>query len=178
MKKNTIIIVLAVFVGVNLTLNLLNMKDKKIGYVNSHQLIYEFDGMKEMQLKFQAISKEWEANLDTLKIEYQKSLNNYQASYDQLTNEEKAIQENLLRVQQNNIVQYSKNIENQSKEEEKKMLDAVLNQVNSLVEAYGNKKNYDLIFGTTDSGNLLYGDVAVNITDEVINEINANYAGL
>lgn len=178
MKKNVTILVLAVFIGVNLVLNIFNMKDKKIGYVNSHQLIYEFDGMKEMQLKFQAISQEWQANLDTLKLEYQKSLVSYQQIAEQLTEQERTERENLLRVQQNNVLQYAENIKQQSKDQEQKMLKAVLDQVNSLVEDYGSRKKYDLIFGTTESGNLLYGDVAVDITQEVIDEINENYEGL
>ena len=111
-------------------------------------------------------------------MEYQKSLTSYQQVVNELTIDERVIRENLLKVQQNNVIQYSENIKNLSKEEEDKMLGAVLNQVNSLVEAYGKEKDYDIIFGTTLSGNLLYGNDAVDITEELIVEINKSYEGV
>ena len=113
MKKNAIIIALSVVVFINLALNILDRKStKKVAYVKSQELIYAFNGMKEMQLKFQEKSKEWEANLDTLKMEYQKSLTSYQQVVNELTIDERVIRENLLKVQQNNLIQYSENIKN------------------------------------------------------------------
>lgn len=179
MKKNAIIITLSVLVIINLMLNILDRKPtKKVAYVKSQELIYAFNGMKEMQLKFQEKSKEWDANIDTLRMEYQKSLSHYQQIINDLTVEEKMIQENLLRVQQNNLIQYSDNIKKMSKEDEDKMLGAVLNQVNGLIEVYGKKNNYELIFGTTLSGNILYGNDAIDITEELIIEINKSYEGI
>ena len=88
-------------VFINLALNILDRKStKKVAYVKSQELIYAFNGMKEMQLKFQEKSKEWEANLDTLKMEYQKSLTSYQQVVNELTIDERVIRENLLKVQQ------------------------------------------------------------------------------
>ena len=79
MKKNIIITVLAIGIVVNLGLTIFNIKStKKVAYVRSQDLVSAFDGMKEMQLKFQEKSKTWEANIDTLKMEYQKSVTDYQ----------------------------------------------------------------------------------------------------
>ncbi|MBL4670397.1 MAG: OmpH family outer membrane protein [Flavobacteriales bacterium] len=178
MKKNVIIVLLVVGVTANLVLNLLDRKyEKKLGYVRSQDLVYAFDGMKEMQLKFQEQSKVWEANMDTLKMEYQRSLSEYQGVMAQLTTEEKITREQLLYAQKNNILQYSENIQLKSKEEEDKMLEGVLNQVNSFVEEYGKDNNYDLILGTTLAGSILYGEEAIDITQELIVEINNNYNG-
>lgn len=178
MKKNVTIIVLSIFVTINLVMNIMDRKtNKKMAYVKSQDLVYAYTGMKEMQLKFQEQSKIWESNLDTLKFEFQRALNEYQSQMMQLTPEEKMTRENLLHVQQNNIAQYSESIKNKSQEEEKKMLEGVLNQINSFVEEYGKNNNYDLIFGTTLSGNILYGDDAIDITQELIQEINISYEG-
>lgn len=178
MKKNIAILVLSIFVAINLVMNIMDRKaSKKIAYVRSQDLVYAYTGMKEMQLKFQEQSKGWESNLDTLKFEFQRALNEYQSQRIQLTTEEKMTRENLLRIQQNNIVQYTENIKNKSQEEEKKMLEGVLNQVNSFVEEYGKENNYDLILGTTSSGSILYGEEAIDITQELIQEINVDYEG-
>jgi len=178
MKKKIVIAILSLVVVANLTMNILDQfSNQKLAYVRSQDLVYAFNGMKEMQLKFQDQSKVWEANIDTLKIEYQQAVNNYQAVMNQLSDEEKASRENLLYAQKNNVVQYSESIQLKSKEEEEKMLAGVLNQVNSFVESYGKKNNYKLIFGTTLSGNILYGEEVIDITEEVIQELNNNYDG-
>lgn len=178
MKKNLIIVLISVFVIINLIMNISGrLADKKLAYVKSQDLVYAFTGMKEMQLKFQEKTKAWEDNIDTLKIEYQKSLSSYQEVMNQLGDEEKATRENLLYAQKNNLLQYSESIQLKSKEEEQKMLEGVLNQVNSFVEAYGRKNNYDLIFGTTAAGNILYGKEVIDITQDVIRELNNDYDG-
>jgi outer membrane protein len=178
MKKNSIIILLLAIVTANLVMNILDKKsEKKLAYVRSQDLVYAFDGMKEMQLKFQEQPKKLEANLDTLKMEYQRSLNEYKALMNELSNDEKITREQLLYAQKNNVIQYAENIQLKSKEEEEKMLEGVLNQVNSFVEEYGQKNDYDLILGTTISGSILYGEETIDITEELILELNNNYNG-
>lgn len=165
-------------VTANLVMNILDKKsEKKLAYVRSQDLVYAFDGMKEMQLKFQEQSKKLEANLDTLKMEYQRSLNEYKVLMNELSNDEKITREQLLYAQKNNVIQYAENIQLKSKEEEEKMLEGVLNQVNSFVEEYGQKNDYDLILGTTISGSILYGEETIDITEELILELNNNYNG-
>jgi outer membrane protein len=159
-------------------MNIFDQTSKKtLAYVRSQDLVYAFDGMKEMQLKFQEKSKMWEADIDTLKSEYQRSLGQYKEVVNQLSAEEKAVRENLLYTQKNNLIQYSERISLQSKEEEDQMLEGVLNQVNSFVEEYGKEHNYSLILGTTLSGSILYGEEGIDITQELITEINNNYHG-
>jgi len=169
---------LLTIVTANLVMNILDKKsEKKLAYVRSQDLVYAFDGMKEMQLKFQEQSKKLEANLDTLKMEYQRSLNEYKVLMNELSNDEKITREQLLYAQKNNVIQYAENIQLKSKEEEEKMLEGVLNQVNSFVEEYGQKNDYDLILGTTISGSILYGEETIDITEELILELNNNYNG-
>lgn len=178
MKKNAIIIAVGIMVAINLVMNIIDYRSpKKLAYVRSQDLVYAYDGMKMMQLKFQAQTRIWEANMDTLRMEYQGSWNDYQQIIDQLSVEEKITRENLLRVQQNNIVQYSESTKVTAQEQEEKMLEGVLNQVNSFVEEYGKENGYDLILGTTMSGSILYGDEVIDITEELITEININYEG-
>jgi len=62
------------------------------------------------------------------------------------------------------------------KKDETEMTQSVLNQVNSFVEQYGKEKGYDIVFGTTNSGNLLYAKESMDITKEVLEALNANYS--
>jgi len=43
------------------------------------------------------------------------------------------------------------------------------------LEQYGKDNGYDLLLGTTDGGNVLYGTPALDITQEVLDALNETY---
>lgn len=148
---------------------------KKIGYVKSNELVYEYTGMKEAQVSFKEKLKVMQANADTLASEFQRNLNVYNAEYSQLSGEERQKREALLGKQEENVNQYRHVVEEKARNEEQEMTEGVLNQINSFVEEYSKKHGYDLILGTTGSGNILYGEDAIDITKDLLQELNASY---
>ena len=48
--------------------------------------------------------------------------------------------------------------------------------INSFLKTYNQTKGYDLIISNTGFDNLLYGNPAYNITDEIVEGLNARYA--
>lgn len=163
-----------VAINIGLTVWVLN-RSVKVAYVRSQDLVYNYLGMKEVQNKFESQKQAWQSNLDTLKMDFQRSLSKFQEEYKQLTEPEKKTREQMLRAQENNVIQYNEAVTAKYKEEEDKMLQGVLNQVNSFVEKYGKEKEYDIILGTTLSGSILYGENTMDITEEVLAELNKNY---
>ena len=76
------------------------------------------------------------------------------------------------------IERYKAEIEKQAAESEEKMMIAILNQINSFIEVYGDKHNYDIIMGATNQGNILYAKEShTDITEEVLKSLNEQYAG-
>ncbi|MBI4646903.1 MAG: OmpH family outer membrane protein [Bacteroidia bacterium] len=97
---------------------------------------------------------------------------------ENLDQQQRAIKEQVLTDQKNDIIKYTQTINNNAKEEENKMLEGVLNQINSFSEEYGKTNGYDLVFGTTLSGSILYGCPARDITDEILEALNNRYKGI
>lgn len=170
-----VIAIISLLLGGMLLFDKLNTK--KIAYVRSTELIYNYLGMKEAQRKFQQKSEAWKANVDTLKSDYNRTLSKYTVEVASLSKEERQKRENYLNDQQKNLMSYSQAISDNAKQEDDKVTQAVLNQINSFVEEYGKKNNYDIILGTTVSGSLLYGKESIDITEEVLKELNRNYKG-
>ena len=148
---------------------------KKIGYVKSNELVYEYVGMKEAQVAFKEKLKVMQANADTLASEFQRNLNLYNAEYSQLSGEERQKREALLGKQEENVTQYRHVVEEKARNEEQEMTEGVLNQINSFIEEYGKNHGYDLILGTTGSGSILYGEDAIDITKDLLQELNQSY---
>lgn len=149
--------------------------DKKIAFVRSSDLVNEYLGMKEAQNSYKEKTDVWQANIDTLELDLQKAISKYNTEAASLSKEDKLQREQFLQKQQQNLMQYSDAIRNKAKEEDEKITHGVLNQVNSFVEEYAKKNGYDLIFGTTLSGSILYGTDALDITEKVLDELNKQY---
>jgi len=173
--KKFIIIGMSLLVA-NLLLTALSLSSvTKVAFVRSQELVYGYKGMEEMHTKFQAQTQVWQANIDTLKRDYQKARQQYEQMADRLSSQEKQNREHTLQVQEENMIQYAEMVNAKAREAEDKMLQGVLHQVNSFVEVYGRAKGYDIILGTTLSGSVLYGEEAIDITDELLMALNKNY---
>lgn len=174
--KSTITLIIAILALVLSTLSITGFfQKKKVAYVRSTDLVYGYLGMKEAQAEYQKKSQMWTMNIDTLQKDYQLGFSRYTAEVSRLNPAQKAERERLLSEQQKNIMTYTKAVNEQAKMEDEKITKGVLNQINSFVEEYGQENGYDIILGTTDSGNLLYGKESMDITDIVLKELNISY---
>lgn len=141
-----------------------------IAYVRNEYLIENFDGMKEAQKAFDVKFQGQRNYLDSLGVIYKTAQAAYASSKDKTT-------ETNLRQMQAQLIQYNNYYKAITDEEDKKMTEQVLNQVNGYIKEYGDKNGYDLIEGTTNGGNILYGSTSMDITEELLKAINRMYKG-
>jgi outer membrane protein len=153
------------------------MNVPRIAYVRSGDLVYGYDGMKEARSAYELKSKQWQASIDTLQHDLQRAISEYNLQYAKLSVKERGEREALLKNQENNLGTYSQSMQEQAQKEDTKMTEGVLNQVNSFVETYAEEHGYDIVIGTTQSGNLLYGKNYMDITDELLKALNESYKG-
>lgn len=177
MKFNLSVIVSITALSISVATIFLTDRSPKIRYVRSYELVYGYLGMQEAQRELEEKSRVWKANIDTLQQDYRLSLGNYTANAASLSANEKTEQEKLLMQQQQNLLSYSQAMDAKAKEEDEKVTEGVLNQINSFVMEYGKENGYEIILGTTLSGSLLYGDETIDITEEVLDALNRNYKG-
>jgi outer membrane protein len=148
-----------------------------IAYIRSKDLVYGYFAMKDAHQNFENKSKMWKMNLDTLQKDYSGALEQFKAVQASLPAAEKEKEAKVLMKQEQDMVAYSQAVNKKAQQEDEKITQGVLNQVNSFVEDYGKSKGYEVILGTTLSGSVLYGDKAIDITDEVLEALNRNYKG-
>lgn len=150
----------------------------KVAFVRSNELVYGYEGMKEAHVLQESKTREYKSNLDTLQSDLQKAIGRYHLEFPQLSKQEKIEREHIISLQQENLKEYSQKIQASIKENDLSLTQGILNQINSFVEEYAKKHHYTLIFGTTSSGNVLYGDPGIDITTEVLTHLNQNYKNL
>lgn len=148
----------------------------KIGYVESSRVLTSYQGMIDASKAYQQKALIWKANIDTLSKELQTSINKYESEKKSLSTKEKALTEELLSNKQRQLIDYQRSIEEKAREEDQKMTQDVLAQVNSFLKQYAKGNGYDIVMGATESGNIVYTKEAYNITDEVLEGLNKEYS--
>jgi len=147
----------------------------KIGYVRSGDLVKNFEGMKEAKILYKSKMEKWQANIDTLQGDYRTAIGRYTNDLPKLTKKEKEERELHLEKQEQGIREYVRSLEEKAKEEDEKMTQAVLNQINAYIKEYGENHGYDVILGLTQEGNVLYGKDSRDITEDLIKGLNNWY---
>ncbi|MEM8565659.1 MAG: OmpH family outer membrane protein [Bacteroidota bacterium] len=149
----------------------------KIAFVRSQDLIYKYEGTVEAMAEFNNQKQQWQANVDTLKFDFQRAVNRYNQEYATLSVSERQQREEGLSQQERQFQNYAGAINDKIQAADEEMMQASLNQINVFVEEYSQAHGYDIILGTTLSGSVLYGDEVLDITDELLEALNKNYRG-
>lgn len=149
----------------------------KIGYVRSYDLVNNYLGTKEGMANLSSKTEGWKANVDTLTLNFQAAVNKFNVEASSLNTSGREQMEAALSAKREELINYSREIEEKTQEENDKLMQGVLNQINSYVEQYGQSNGYDVILGTTISGNVLYGQKHLDITEDILRGLNEDFKG-
>lgn len=149
----------------------------KIGYVNNQKLFAEYNAVKEGHQTFQKKMDSWQGNIDTLKSELEKEYADFKVKMVSMSPKEVEERKNELMKKKEEVLNYKTALEKQADEEEAKINQAIINQVNDYLKEYGEKHGYDYILGVTDNGSVLYAKEAKDLTDEILKGLDKKYKG-
>ena len=147
----------------------------KIGYVRTTELVYGFAGMKEAHDIYEKKRQGWQSLLDSLGADYQRSVSAYNAERVSVTASGRQERESFLQKQHESLEGQRSELEARIRDEDQRMTQGVLSQINSLAQQYGKEHGFDLILSTTQSGSILYGDDAIDLTKDLLATLNRNY---
>lgn len=141
------------------------VKNTKIGFVNNADLFAEFTGKKDNEQKLKQLEFQQKRILDSLAVQV-RAVQNSEVKTSEL---QKRLEGRYLTMQE----EFSVELENLSQ----KYTDEIWQHINQYVSDYGEEKGYDVIYGTTGNGGIMYGKKDLNLTPELLNYINLRYEG-
>ena len=169
----TILIILQLFSLYNQ-----NLKAAEIVYVDSNKLLENYQGMQAARQAFQQKASIWQANIDTLKAELDREIRSYETGKSSMSAKERSLNEELIKTKRQQFIDYQQGIQQKSQQEDYQMTEQVLIEVNTFIEQYGKQHGYKMVLGANNSGNIVYGEETLDITDELQEALNAQYQGL
>src|SRR5688500_9404800 len=149
----------------------------KVVYVDSAKLLNDYKGMQAARAAYQQKAVTWKANVDTLTNEVQQQIFTYEKESPKMSAKERQLSQELIRTKQNQLAQYQNALNTQAQQEDQKMTGEVISQINAYLKKYGEWKGYKIILAATEYGNLAYADEQLDITAEVMEGLNKEYAG-
>src|ERR1700754_1152349 len=147
-------------------------KNDKIAYVDSAKIFNEYKASMEAKKAFQLKAKTWETNIDTLTNDVKRSIQKYEKSIATMSPKEQDLAKQLIQVKQKQLADYQRGIQDNAKQEDAKLTQAVVAQINSFLTTYGKAHNYKLILIANQSGTIAYAREGMDITANVIEELN------
>lgn len=146
-------------------------------YVDINKLIEGYRRTKVERDAFNKKANAMKANVDSLLTDWQNELKNYEKERASMTKKELELKQQLLQNKQQQINNYQQAIQKQIQEEDQKVTQTVINDINDYVKEYGEKEGYRIIFGAKGGGNIMYADEVSDLTQTILEGINAEYQG-
>lgn len=131
-----------------------------IHYVNPNKLLQGYHGATTQHELFQAKTKVWQQRIDSLGTELQ-------ALSKAPVTTRAAKEQQLLR--------YRDAVQQQARQENQRLTQAVLAEINAYLKQYGKDHGYTFILGATESGNIVYAAEGTDLTADVLAGLNAQY---
>lgn len=167
MKK----LLLVVLIAAGLT----SCNEQKTAYVDTTKLIQEYTEMKEVEATFTTKSDKVKTQLDSLASGFQEEVQQYQQNMNSLSTAQRQETEERLMRKQQSIQQQQQQMGNQLRQESDVVIDSIVTKVKDYVREYGKENGYTYIFGSNESANIMYAKDGLDITEEILEKLNAGY---
>jgi outer membrane protein len=152
---------------------------KGIAYINIDSVIFKFDMFLDRRNELMGKQKSAEAELTSKGTQYEKGARDYQDKVNKglITRATAAQIEQSLVQQQQELVTLRDKLQSNLMEEEQVMNRQVLEYITKFLEENKADYNYQYILGKSFGSVVLYGDNSFDITQKVLDAINAKYKG-
>ena len=146
-------------------------------YVDINKLVEGYKRTKVERETFNKKANTLKANVDSLLTDWQDELKNYEKERSSLSKKELELKQQLLQNKQQQINNYQQAIQKQIQEEDQKMTQTIINDINDYVKEYGKREGYRIIFGAKGNGNIMYAEDGADLTNGVLEGLNNEYSG-
>lgn len=162
--------VLKLTLAVAMVLSCTTLFAQKFGRINSQEVVMAMPETAEMQKSLQAVQKDWEENLEAINVEFNTKMQEFQKSFNTMTDAVRQIKEkelNDLRTRGGELQQMAQ--QDLSKKEQEMMM-PIVEKAQNAIQAVSKAGAFTAIF---ESNSLIYFDEAtlIDITPLVKKEL-------
>ena len=162
------------FLGIAV-LTIVSCQQQKIGFVDNVELINSYqekiDTEEKIKIKIEAFQK----RTDSLRQSFQLEINDAEIKARKMSQAGIQKLSKDLQNKEQILSQRVQSEQNQIAQESQTQNDSLIKKVKTFVKEYGKKNGYSYILGSNDAGSVMYGDDASDLTQTVLEALNAEY---
>jgi len=140
-------------------------------YVRTGYILENYKAMIAAREQLNNDMKQAQQNVDTL-YKRMESLGKKQQITTGAEREQIAYQFGMA---QSDYEKYTEGVRKQFEEKQAEYSGKVILQLNSFIKTYAEEQGYDYVLGTTNEGSILFGKTNLDISEEVLKEINKEF---
>lgn len=143
---------------------------QKFGRINSQEVMFAMPETTEMQTKLQAVAKDWEENLETINVEFNNKLQEFQKNLNTLSDAARQIKEKELNDLRQRGTEMQQMAQQDLAKQEQELMTPIIEKAQNAIKAVSKANGFTAIF---ESGSLVYFDEAtlIDITPLVKKEL-------
>ena len=145
----------------------------RVGYVNSDQVLAEYEPAQEARLGLEAARQEGESEIQLLGRGLQAAVDEYQQQGMTMTPEARQAREQELANLQQGLQNRTQELQIQFQERQAELLQPIMERVTAVIEEIRVEGGYALILDSASQA-ILAGDPALDLTQEVLNRLQAD----
>lgn len=153
---------------------LISCGQDKTAYVDNTVLIQDYHKMKSTEARFEKKSQKLSEELESVADEFQKEVQEFQEGMNRMSTKDRERRQSELMQKQQRLQQRQQQKSQMLRQESDQAIDSLITEVKDLVAEYGEKRGYAYIFGSNESANIMYAKEGLDITEEVLEEINSS----
>jgi outer membrane protein len=148
-----------------------------IAFVNIDTVVFKFNMYADRREELLEKQKKAEAELNTKGSQYEKGVKDYQDKVNKglVTRATAAEMEQSLYQQQQELVNLRDKLQTDLLEEDQVMNRQILEYITTYLDEHKTEYNYEYILGKSFGSVVLYGNAAFDITQKVVDGLNAKY---
>ena len=162
-----------IVIALGALLVLASCNQDKTAYVDNTVLLKEYKEMKDTEAKYNTLAEAMKKEMDSVAKQFQAEVQEYQSNANSMSNAQRQEAEVKLMQKQQQLQQQQQMRSQQLRAESDKEIDSIITKVKTYVKDYGKDNGYTYIFGSNETANIMYAKEGKDITQEVLEEINA-----
>ena len=165
MKKISVLVVL--------TILLASCTQSKIGFVDVREVMTDYDAAKSVEASIKLEQEQIGKSMDSIAAPFQAKVQEFYAKADGLSASQRAKAEQALQQESQQIQQQQQQAQQYLQQKGAAEIEKLTTKIDSAVAAYAAKNSYQMIMATQGNGQVIYGDDNANITEAIIDALNA-----
>lgn len=152
----------------------------KVAFINNDSVLAHYDLVTKLSDELAGKTKRLEAEVANKQKAFEKDAAYFQEQVQKKSLSDQSAQEIYAQLQQNqqNILEMRDRYAMELQQNQLDMNVVVLDSVMNFLKRYNEKYKFDYILGFTKGGNILYANDTLDITNDVIRELNGQYRAM